>query len=183
MGPDITLSASRTLKELGLSPDLQAGMERAYFDTYTGCAGALTVAVDGMIEFVRELAERGVPSALATMKAKTEFDAIGVPLPGVEYFDFIARPPRHLGGFSKTDLVGMAIEHIGEVWPDATSGVMIGDRASDIKAGAAHGLRTIAVTWGGGTAEELAEARPDETVSTVGELRDLLFGAVVPDRA
>lgn len=41
---------------------------------------------------------------------------------------------------------------------NAATAVMVGDRALDITAGAHHGLRTVGVTWGYGSLEELTKA-------------------------
>jgi phosphoglycolate phosphatase len=41
---------------------------------------------------------------------------------------------------------------------NTATAVMVGDRALDITAGAHHGLRTVGVTWGYGSLEELTKA-------------------------
>jgi phosphoglycolate phosphatase len=40
--------------------------------------------------------------------------------------------------------------------------IMIGDRARDVESGRANGTRTIGVTYGFGSVEEIAAAAPDE---------------------
>ena len=62
-------------------------------------------------------------------------------------------------------------------WASLTPGrvVMVGDRRHDIDGARACGVASVAVTWGFGSAEELAAATPDHTVSSVGELRSLLL--------
>lgn len=42
--------------------------------------------------------------------------------------------------------------------------VMVGDRRHDVEAGRAHGLRTIGVSWGFGSRDELARAGADAVV-------------------
>lgn len=68
---------------------------------------------------------------------------------------------------SKTENVRAALETLG-----ADGGVMIGDRAGDLEAGRANGLRTIACLYGFGDAEELAPA--DARVSSPRDLLGLL---------
>jgi phosphoglycolate phosphatase len=86
-----------------------------------------------------------------------------------DYFDFIdggdvgVRKTRQLGG----------LLHSGRI--DATA-VMIGDRASDLEAAAANGLRGMGVTWGYGTVGELQGAAPWALVDTPSGLRTLLTG-------
>ena len=50
------------------------------------------------------------------------------------------------------------------------SAVMIGDRMYDVVAARAHGLRSVGVTWGFGSVEELRDARADALCSSVAEL-------------
>lgn len=53
--------------------------------------------------------------------------------------------------------------------------VYIGDAAVDVQAAHAVGMDAIAVTWGAGTPDELAEAGPLAIVETMDELRSLLL--------
>ena len=48
--------------------------------------------------------------------------------------------------------------------------VMIGDRGDDVEAARANGVRSIGVTWGYGSREELDAAGADQVVSTMQEL-------------
>lgn len=59
--------------------------------------------------------------------------------------------------------------------PPAPGSLMVGDRKFDILSGRKAGLVTVAVTWGYGSAEELAAARPDFTVPSVPALERLLL--------
>jgi phosphoglycolate phosphatase len=54
--------------------------------------------------------------------------------------------------------------------PDPARMIMVGDRHSDITGGRAHGLRTIAVTWGYGSREELVATDPDAVIDKPEEL-------------
>jgi phosphoglycolate phosphatase len=47
---------------------------------------------------------------------------------------------------------------------------MIGDRAEDIVGARENGLRSVAVTWGYGTREELEAVHPDAIVASSCEL-------------
>jgi len=58
------------------------------------------------------------------------------------------------------------------VSPD--SAVMIGDRANDVNAAKANGLRAIGVLWGYGSERELIDAGADTLCRTPNELADLL---------
>jgi phosphoglycolate phosphatase len=53
---------------------------------------------------------------------------------------------------------------------DPATTFMVGDRNFDIEAARANGVTSIAVTYGYGTQEELASARPDHTCNAVEDL-------------
>ncbi len=55
---------------------------------------------------------------------------------------------------------------------DGSAGWMVGDRAADVEAGRANGVRTVGCTYGYGTAQELAAA--DARVSSPRELLEVL---------
>ena len=54
------------------------------------------------------------------------------------------------------------------------SAVMIGDRAGDVRAAKANGLRAIGVLWGYGSERELVDAGADVLYRTPDELANLL---------
>ncbi len=70
---------------------------------------------------------------------------------------------------SKTANVKAALSRLG-----TSAGVMVGDRAGDIEAGRAAGLRTVACRFGFGDPAELAPA--DHAIDTLAELLPLLAG-------
>jgi len=57
----------------------------------------------------------------------------------------------------------------------ASDCVMIGDTVSDIMAGKNAGSKTIAVTWGTNSAEDLKRAKPDAVVNSWQELEKLFL--------
>jgi phosphoglycolate phosphatase len=62
---------------------------------------------------------------------------------------------------------------------DRATTFMVGDRKFDIEAARANGVTSIAVTYGYGTSEELASARPDHTCNAVEDLLPI-FSALAP---
>ena len=73
---------------------------------------------------------------------------------------------------NKADLLAHVLEELGV---EPTHAVMVGDRALDIIAGKSNGTRTVGVTYGYGTNQELAQACPDHLCATPSDLADLLF--------
>lgn len=71
----------------------------------------------------------------------------------------------------KCELVGHVLRQCAL---DPTATVMIGDRARDIESGKANGTRTIGVTYGFGTEEELTEAGADQICDSPAEIYQAL---------
>lgn len=90
-----------------------------------------------------------------------------------EYFEAVFGP--HLDGRfdDKSELIAYIL-HERAIAPERS--VMIGDRASDIAAGQANGTRTIAVTYGFGSIEELQTVGPDRICHSPSEIRRTLDG-------
>ena len=68
---------------------------------------------------------------------------------------------------NKADLVAYVLASEGV---DAQTAVMIGDRAADVLAAKANGVRSIGVLWGYGSAHELLDAGVDILCQTPSEL-------------
>jgi phosphoglycolate phosphatase len=83
------------------------------------------------------------------------------------YFDAVHGPDRSERAGDKAALVRAALDVAGAASRDA---IMIGDRAEDIRAARAHGIRAVAVGWGYGTHEELQDAQPDYFAPTISDL-------------
>ena len=58
---------------------------------------------------------------------------------------------------------------------DPAGCVMVGDRSYDIKGAKHNGIRSIAVTYGYGSKEELEEAKPDYIINNTSGLKKLLI--------
>ena len=109
----------------------------------------------------------GIPDALAALRVDGHRLIVATSKPHyyarpiVEHFGlavhFHAVHGPELDGTNdhKADLVAHILRHEG-VRPEAA--LMIGDREFDVTAAARNGLRAIGVTWGYGSAEELAGA-------------------------
>jgi phosphoglycolate phosphatase len=76
----------------------------------------------------------------------------------------------------KTELLSYLLEQ-EKLLP--AQAIMIGDRKYDIAAANAVGLRSIAVTWGYGSVEELSEAGADAICDSASALVALLRGGVL----
>jgi phosphoglycolate phosphatase len=73
---------------------------------------------------------------------------------------------------SKADVVRFALDSLDEAGADISRVVLVGDRIHDVEGAAIHGVDSVLVQWGYGTADEWSDATA--TVSTPAELREFL---------
>jgi phosphoglycolate phosphatase len=125
------------------------------------------VLYDGIVDLLAALQSAIVPLYVVT--AKPRIYALRI----IEHFDlaqyFTAIYGAELDGRfdNKADLVGHLLEHERL---DAATTVMVGDRREDVIAARAHGVGTIGVTYGYGSAAELREAGADVICGSPHEL-------------
>jgi phosphoglycolate phosphatase len=84
-----------------------------------------------------------------------------------QYLDAVHGPDRTQRVCDKADLVRAALDLAGA---ESHEAIMIGDRAEDIRAARAHGVRAVAAGWGYGALEELRDAGPDFIAATIADL-------------
>ena len=136
--PELALWADQTMrgKELEL---LKAGEGRLYPGVSEGIS---KLAASGLRLFIASNGEANYLSAILERFSLRSYFA------GV-YDAFSFRAAR------KEELVGRIVDEYGL---SSSGGAIVGDRASDLEAGAAHGLYRVACTYGYGSWEELRGA-------------------------
>lgn len=151
IGPPVRETLRRELGSHGAAVvDRANAAFREYFDT----VGAhQSVVFLGIPEALARVAESGSRMRLVTHK----------PLPLAEvavsqhelgaFIDGIHAPPSPQVAVAKEDLFAEAMVAAGPC-----SVISVGDRGSDIRAAAAHGIAGIGVTWGYGDSDELQRA-------------------------
>lgn len=157
---------------------LGPGRGQAYLEAYLRHYNTLDYpmrAFPGIAEMLADLRAHGAKLALATAKrrqmAHDTLDAIGLS----DALDAIVDSESTERRKPFPDPALKALELLGVT---AEESVFVGDSSHDILCGHSAGLRTVAVTWGAGTADELISAQPDYTVHTVAELRELLLSFI-----
>jgi phosphoglycolate phosphatase len=83
------------------------------------------------------------------------------------YFVGVHAPEPSARAYDKADYVRSAMDAVGALPADT---VMVGDRADDVRAALAHGVRAVGVEWGNGTTSELEAAGAHFVATHVGEL-------------
>ena len=120
----------------------------------------------GVPEALAHLAARGVPMGVCTSKRVDLAEQVLALFRLRGHFTFVIGADVGVG---KADQLRTLLEQ-GVVGGEST---MIGDRAVDIAAARANGLRAVGVLWGHGSEEELRGAAPDRLLRSPHELDDL----------
>ena len=164
IGPSLSYGFSSLLGVDLDSPEVVACIA-SYRSVYAEVSLRATPTYPGVPEALAAIGGHDTRLAVATSKprafAEPLIDALGLG----DVFEAIFAPEMDLHVESKTTTVGRALETLG-----ADSGTMVGDRHVDIEAARAHGLRSVGVTWGFGTPEELRGAGADVLVGSPDEL-------------
>jgi phosphoglycolate phosphatase len=189
--PGISRSINQTLTTLGREAVPDAWLRRCVGRRLAAIFGELLgsedeALIDRAVDIYRPLFDEvgilasrlfpGVPEALATLQSSgcslrvvtvrsIESARLVVRHFGIErYFDAVHGPERAQRACDKSDLVRAALDMAGASPHDT---IMIGDRAEDIHAARAHGVRAVAAGWGYGAPDELHDAAPDYFAATI----------------
>jgi len=155
------------------SPEHAEDLYETYLQWNTDNTERLIRSYDGAREALVALTGAGVKVGVATSKrresAQQAMDLLG-----------LADHVQTLVGMEDTDVhkpdptpLLLALERLGE--SDPSRAVYVGDAVVDVLAGKAAGMATVAVTWGAGVRDALAQVRPDGLVSSTGELVEVLL--------
>lgn len=182
--PGITATLAHTYRELGMpippqeelmrwvgppimeSFALLAGLdaetsERAlaiYREKYLDEGAYDATIYEGMGLLVQRIAAAGIPLSLATSKPEVPATLMLEHVTLATSFTVITGASADETRSAKADVVEEALRRLSALEVDLSNVVMVGDRVHDIEGAAAHGVPTIAVTWGYGTPEEHAHA-------------------------
>ena len=121
----------------------------------------------GVPELLQQLHDDGYPLYVVTSKPTVYADRI-IERFGLDRFFIDIYGPELDGRFDeKRELVEFILQ---ERSLDPRRTIMIGDRARDVESGRANGTRTIGVTYGFGSVEEITAAIPDAICHSPGEI-------------
>ncbi len=121
----------------------------------------------GVPELLQQLRNDGYPLYVVTSKPTVYADRI-IRHFGLDHFFIDVYGPELDGRFDeKSELVAFVLRE-RTLAPRRT--IMIGDRARDVESGRTNGTRTVGVTYGFGSLEEITAARPDEICHRPGEI-------------
>jgi len=127
---------------------------------------------DGIEEMLKKLKNDGKRIVLATSKpekfAKIILDHFNLS----QYFDFVAGALMDNTRTNKADVIEFAVNSLKLT--DKDSIIMVGDRLHDVEGAAKHSIKTVGVTFGFGSREELENAGAYRIADSAQELYDIL---------
>jgi phosphoglycolate phosphatase len=177
IGPPLTEGFASVLASRGADPALAVQCVRDFRERYARVSLEQTTLQPGMRDVLSAVAER-VPIALASSKllslAEPLLDLLGIR----KLFAAIAAPTPERDGESKTETLRHAVALLNRMQKrplDPARAVMVGDRRHDVAAGKALGMRTVGVTWGCGSPDELRASGADWIAFTPAQLVAILL--------
>lgn len=169
VGPPIQESALRH----GVPAERVEEFIAAYRVAFTGGGMLDNCVYPGIREALTALRDGGIRLVVATSKPEVfarqileHFDLDG-------FFEAICGSTLDGARATKAEVVEHALKGAAATeagLPQVGDIVMVGDREHDILGARAHGIKTVAVTWGYAAAGEHAAARPHAVVTTPAEL-------------
>jgi phosphoglycolate phosphatase len=152
----------------GSGPVAQSCVD-AYRERYAALAAEETSVFPGMRE-VLELSSAILPLVVATSKAAALAEPLLAALGLLDFFDTVVGP----GLDAKDERKAVTIERALSKFPAGTRAIMVGDRRYDVAGASEHGIPTLGVLWGIGTADELRDAGAEALVGSPTELMPML---------
>lgn len=111
---------------------------------------------DGVIKMLSCLKEKGYILAVATSKPKIYSEKICEKYGISEYITYLSGSELDGRNTDKAAVIKNAMEHLGA---SKDNTIMIGDRVYDLDGAKANGIRSIAVSYGYGSDDELKNAK------------------------
>lgn len=128
---------------------------------------------DGVPEDLGRLRARGLGLYVATVKPTSIARKVLADVGLAALFDGVAGASMGPERRDKASIIAHALDRFGL---DPADCLMVGDRDQDVNGARANGLRAVGVTYGFGSADEIAAARPDAVVTRSGAIDDLVGG-------
>ena len=172
VGNGIMRLVERALPEELRTEEYVKAARRDFVEFYIDNIDNHTVSYEGMVELVEQLQTKGAKLAVASNKfqAGTE-KLIRKFFPTIEWVE-ICGNREGVPLKPDTALVDMIIEKAGVERKNCT---MVGDSAVDIQTARNAAIRSVGVSWGFRSREELEQAGADHIADTVEELTTLLL--------
>ena len=130
---------------------------------------------DGIKDLIIELTNNNKNVVLATAKPTVYTNEI-LEIHGIkQYFKFISGATLDGSRVKKADIIKYALENLKPI--NLEECIMVGDRAYDIAGAKENNMKSIGVTYGFGSEQELKSAGANYIVHSIKELKNIIFDA------
>ena len=151
------------MKYAGFTEEEAEQAIRLYRERYTTVGLFENAVYDGVEYMLKHLKEGGYVLAVASSKPEVFVKQILEYFHLDHYFTEMVGSELNGGRSRKSEVVEEALLRLG-LQDDREHVLMVGDKEHDVFGAREAGMNCVAVTWGYGTAEELAESQPMLTV-------------------
>ena len=166
IGPPLYLGA----RLAGLPGELIEDFISAYRVRFAEVGWQENSVYPGILNLLTELQAGGYRLAVATSKPEVFARKIVAHFGMEHFFDFIGGATLDNTRSLKADVISYVLENLDS--PERA--IMIGDREHDVLGARVTGLDAIAVTWGYGSATEIATCEPKWVVSEPEEISNII---------
>lgn len=128
---------------------------------------------EGLKELIIELAKNNINVILATAKPQVFAEQILEDFDMKKYFKFISGATLDGTRNGKAVIIKYAIDNLENI--DLEETIMVGDRKHDIEGAKENNMKSIGVTYGFGSEEELRKAGADYIAHNAEELKSILL--------
>jgi phosphoglycolate phosphatase len=167
------------VREFDLPPDQARVAIDIYREYYDRLGQAGTRVYPGINEMLTTLRSSGYRLFVATVKPTPIAERVLSDLSLRAFFEGVAGASLGPERRDKASIIGYALDR------HALTGMnclMVGDRDQDIRGARDHGLRSLGVTWGFGSREELLTAGADKLAEGSQDIATFLSGTAAPAR-
>ncbi|CAB4343523.1 unannotated protein [freshwater metagenome] len=172
IGPPIGETLAAELGHLG--PDAVATALATFRQSYDNGGAQSATLHSGMRDLIVSLHDAGAYVAVTTMKPRRVTEVILEQHDLRASLDGVFAPTANQASSDKSALVAEALIDARAAGVRETGGVVVGDRAEDLRAARLNALAGIGVAWGFGAAAELLQERPFEVATSPLELATIL---------
>ena len=170
IGPSL---ANSFKKEYGFNEEQVAVAIAKYREYYSVIGLKESSLYNGIKELIIELANNGKNVILATAKPETYSTKILENYNIKQYFKFISGATLDGSRGEKGDIIKYALDNLKPINLDEC--IMIGDRHHDIEGAKENNMKSIGVTYGFGSEEELKTAGANYIAHNAEELKNIIL--------
>jgi len=161
-----------TFVKFGVPEDKAEEAVAVYRSRYTTVGKFENTPYPGVHQLLQALKDQGHTLLIATSKPEGMSVEITDKFELSRYFDRICGASLDRSRSNKEDVIAYLLREYGK----SGNMIMVGDTAFDVLGAAAHGIKTIGVSWGYGSVEEMVNAGAIAIADTMEQLLSLLNG-------